>query len=92
MGFTAALALCATPTLANLTQVDSDAEAYAVCSSYLMADLHYFEHHNDGGDMDMAFEDAVTSFVIAAIETQWSWDAQEIDILRYKDELVSHTI
>lgn len=85
----AVLGLNTTSTLAGVADVENDAEAYYTCSAYLMADLHYFDYHNGDADMDLAFEEAVTSFVIAAHETQWSWKAEEIDILRYKEELVS---
>ncbi|MEP2716622.1 hypothetical protein [Pseudophaeobacter sp.] len=69
--FLAALGLSASTALAaDWTDVHDEAEAYDVCTAYVMADLEFFIYNNPEGDMDLAFEEAVVDFATVAYQKQ----------------------
>ncbi|WP_157022046.1 hypothetical protein [Parasedimentitalea huanghaiensis] len=84
----AALGLSASQALAGWVDVESETEAYYVCSAYLMADLYHFEHNVGDGDMDMAFQEALTAFATVAYEKKHSVSPSYVERLGYERDLV----
>lgn len=89
--FIAAMGLMATTALAaNWTDVEDEADAYEVCTAYVMADLELFVYNYPDGDMDMAFEEAVADFATVAYEKRYGTPPSSyIERMAYERELSS---